>query len=92
MAAIASPPGCEPAQAMRPNRLMTSMADASPTIPDRDGQKFVAGFARGLAVIEAFARSKNCKYVSGCGRRGWLRELAREGWREGFTIVRKELT
>ncbi|MBR1219017.1 helix-turn-helix domain-containing protein [Bradyrhizobium sp. U87765 SZCCT0131] len=30
------------------------MADASPTIPDRDGQKFVAGFARGLAVIEAF--------------------------------------
>jgi len=30
------------------------MADASPTTPDRDGQKFVAGFARGLAVIEAF--------------------------------------
>lgn len=45
-----------------------------------------------LRTLEAFARHHGCKYVTGCGRRGWVRALQSDGWREGFTIIRKELT
>ncbi len=45
-----------------------------------------------LRTLESFARHHGCKYVTGCGRRGWVKTLAPEGWQEGFTIIRKELT
>ena len=41
--------------------------------------------------FEAFARHMGCAYVSGCGRRGWVRQGRNRGYEEGFTIVRKKL-
>lgn len=44
-----------------------------------------------LDVFEAYARHHGCAYVTGCGRRGWVKALKPYGWEEGFTIVRKQL-
>ena len=44
-----------------------------------------------LQTLEKFGRAHGCKYVTGCGRRGWVKALSSYGWSEGFTIVRKEL-
>lgn len=44
-----------------------------------------------LDVIEAWAMSKGCAYLEGCGRRGWARRHASRGYNEVQTLVRKRL-
>jgi hypothetical protein len=37
------------------------------------------------------ARKLNCKYVTVCGRLGWVRELKRHGWEYKFATLSKEV-
>ena len=48
-------------------------------------------FDNAFDVLEAFAKHHGCKYLTGCGRRGWVRQGAHRGYREAYTVVRKEL-
>jgi hypothetical protein len=60
-----------------------------PYVAGHDMDKWLPG---ALRVLEAFGRHHECKYVTGCGRRGWVKALESDSWKEGFTIIRKELT
>lgn len=58
---------------------------------------FIAGsrmdewFDSAFDTLEAFARANGCKYLTGCGRRGWARQGKPRGYDDVYTIVRKEL-
>lgn len=60
-------------------------------VPYIGGDGLAEWFDEAFAALEAFARRMGCKYISGCGRRGWVRLGRRRGYEEGFTIVRKSL-
>lgn len=60
-------------------------------VPYVAGHHMVQWLPGALRILEAFGKHHHCKYVTGCGRRGWVKTLERDGWREGFTIIRKEL-
>lgn len=58
---------------------------------------FIAGERMGewfdpvFDVLESFAKHHGCKYVTGCGRRGWVRQGKPRGYRETYTVLRKEI-
>jgi IclR family pca regulon transcriptional regulator len=71
------------------------MAAKIPTSGDRDGQKFVSGFARGLAVLEAFGpgrRSMNVAEVAAATQldRAVARRLLYTLVELGFAVVDKK--
>lgn len=47
--------------------------------------------AKGLALLEDFARHNGCAGIEVMGRRGWVRTLAPLGFSEAYTVVRKPL-
>jgi len=38
------------------------------------------------------AKTLGCKYVSVCGRLGWVKELKRHGWKYQYAILSKEVS
>lgn len=44
-----------------------------------------------VAELETRAKSKDCKLIVEMGRRGWKSVLESFGWREGSTVMVKEL-
>lgn len=60
-------------------------------VPYIGGSGMESWFDEAMDVLEAFALDKGCAYLSGCGRRGWVRQGKSRGYTEAFTIVRKRL-
>lgn len=56
------------------------------------GDEMGEWFGHAFEVLESFAQSHGCKYLTGCGRRGWVRYGKGRGYDEGMTIIRKDLT
>ena len=44
-----------------------------------------------IAVTKADAKKQNCRYIQEIGRRGWVKKMARFGFKEKGTIMRCEL-
>lgn len=48
-------------------------------------------FDSAFDVLESFAKHHGCKYLTGCGRRGWVKQGASRGYQEVYTVVRKQI-
>jgi hypothetical protein len=55
------------------------------------GERMAEWFDPVFDVLEAFANHHGCKYLTGCGRRGWVRQGKPRGYRETYTVLRKPL-
>lgn len=55
------------------------------------GERMAEWFDPVFDVLEAFAKHHGCKYLTGCGRKGWVRQGKPRGYRETYTVLRKEL-
>ena len=45
-----------------------------------------------VSFCEAYAAANGCKYITGSGRAGWIKALAKYGWNEISRTCGKELT
>lgn len=48
-------------------------------------------FTPAFDVLEAYGKHHGCKYLSGSGRKGWVRQCRNRGYNEAFVVTRKEL-
>ena len=55
------------------------------------GSRMNEWFDNAFDVLEAFAKYHGCKYLTGCGRRGWIKQGASRGYQEVYTVVRKQI-
>lgn len=55
------------------------------------GERMAEWFDTAFDVLESFGKHHGCKYLTGCGRRGWVKQGASRGYQEVYTVVRKQI-